>query len=890
MNKIRGSVIAKLIAWFLCISCALGTAFFGILTIVGVEEGYFGATREEILTKVYRNVNSMYSADAYQNMKHHRSQKALTDDGFRYGILQAEDLSYVDFQSRETYLDTNMTKDELLNIDKDKIYLYEIYETSDGGCEGSAYGCIGDWEDLSALESISGHLEEQNSIVRNSQYADAVCFDTVKGIFYYRSDEHYYPAQSVSLFYTDHSGAVKEYNYFFDFEKGKYFLSYYAYLDDYGQAYEIQNDVFVSGGLENRDLSEKDITNLPDEEILNLEAEDVIETEKNNSVEVTQHNYYSERIDVEKILGGSEEDGYVDLSKLKQTDFYINDWEGIELDNVRVIDGDELTLINSDTIDKKYFIASDVPGYYLDDNYTLHVAQEVEVSSYWVASLIPDVNQPVAEGSEYQSAARGIELFYLYGNNAYVTAIVLAIMTLMSFIFLVYACGYRKNQEGIVLTWFDRLPLEVISAAAFFAVLVPYGIIESIVHTDRIFLNNINLFITLIVIGAAGFCMIALWYVLSLCVRIKYGKWWRNSICYKIWHFCWKVIKKLYDNIALLWKLMLIIFVKSVFELFIMAACQAAAALVLFWLIETVLLSVAAFYAVLQINELQKAAAKMADGNLNYKVRTEKMFSPCKMHGNNLNKIGDGLSKAVDERMKSERFKTELITNVSHDIKTPLTSIINYVDLLEKEELHNEKAEEYLEVLERQSSKLKKLIEDLVEASKASTGNLEVGNELLEAGVFLTQTVGEFEEKLSLSGLELIVQKPEEQLYILADGRHLWRVVDNLMNNICKYAQPSSRVYVNLEKKDEDVVITFRNISKYQLNINGGDLMERFVRGDSSRNTEGHGLGLSIAKSLMDLIGGEMQIVVDGDLFKVILRFQMQHNENETENAGNSSD
>ena len=214
--------------------------------------------------------------------------------------------------------------------------------------------------------------------------------------------------------------------------------------------------------------------------------------------------------------------------------------------------------------------------------------------------------------------------------------------------------------------------------------------------------------------------------------------------------------------------------------------------------------------------------------------------------------------------------------NFSHDIKTPLTSIINYVDLLEKEELHNEKAEEYLAVLERQSSKLKKLIEDLVEASKASTGNLEVGNELLEAGVFLTQTVGEFEEKLSLVGLELIVQKPEDPLYILADGRHLWRVVDNLMNNICKYAQPSSRVYVNLEKEDEEVVMTFRNISKYQLNINGSELTERFVRGDSSRNTEGHGLGLSIAKSLMDLIGGDMRIVVDGDLFKVILRFELQ--------------
>ena len=231
------------------------------------------------------------------------------------------------------------------------------------------------------------------------------------------------------------------------------------------------------------------------------------------------------------------------------------------------------------------------------------------------------------------------------------------------------------------------------------------------------------------------------------------------------------------------------------------------------------------------------------------------------------------MSRAVDERMKSERLKTELITNVSHDIKTPLTSIINYVDLLSKEELYNDKAAEYLEVLNRQSSKLKKLIEDLVEASKASSGNMSVDSQQLEAGVFVTQTVGEFEEKLKAAGLELIVSKPEETVYIMADGRHVWRVIDNLMNNICKYAQPGSRVYVNLDATNIHVSITFRNISKFPLNINGEELMERFVRGDKSRNTEGHGLGLSIAQSLMKLNSGDMKIIVDGDLFKVILAF-----------------
>ena len=193
--------------------------------------------------------------------------------------------------------------------------------------------------------------------------------------------------------------------------------------------------------------------------------------------------------------------------------------------------------------------------------------------------------------------------------------------------------------------------------------------------------------------------------------------------------------------------------------------------------------------------------------------------------------------------------------------------------LLEKEDLHNETAQEYLEVLERQSSRLKKLIEDLIEASKASTGNLPVHLERLEAGIFMTQTVGEFEEKTKEAGLDLVIEKPETPVYIMADSRHFWRVIDNLMNNICKYAQSGTRVYINLEVKEAQVSITFRNTSKYPLNISSDELMERFVRGDASRNTEGSGLGLSIANSLMDLMGGTFRLYVDGDLFKVVLGF-----------------
>ena len=223
--------------------------------------------------------------------------------------------------------------------------------------------------------------------------------------------------------------------------------------------------------------------------------------------------------------------------------------------------------------------------------------------------------------------------------------------------------------------------------------------------------------------------------------------------------------------------------------------------------------------------------------------------------------------------MKSEHFKSELITNVSHDIKTPLTSIVNYVDLLEKEELGNETAREYVAVLSRQSGKLKKLIDDLVEASKASAGVLPVHTERCELGVLLDQCAGEYGERLRAAALDLVVTKPETPVVILADGRHMWRILDNLLSNVLKYAMPGTRVYLSLTREGERAVVTLRNISRDPLNLSGEALMERFVRGDSSRNTEGSGLGLAIARSLAQLQGGELDLTVDGDLFKVTLRF-----------------
>ena len=269
------------------------------------------------------------------------------------------------------------------------------------------------------------------------------------------------------------------------------------------------------------------------------------------------------------------------------------------------------------------------------------------------------------------------------------------------------------------------------------------------------------------------------------------------------------------------------------------------------------------------LNRLKRGAWEIADGKIDYKVDTKYLVLDLKEHAEDLNRIGDGMNAAVEERLKSERMKTELITNVSHDIKTPLTSIINYSDLICREECENENIKEYASVLHNQSERMKRLLDDLVEASKASSGNIDIVLAECDARVMLSQISGEYGQGLADAGLELVCSSPEDEIRIMADGRRLWRVFDNLMNNARKYALSGTRVYVSLEEVGGKAVFRFKNISREALAINADELSERFVRGDASRGTEGNGLGLSIAKSLTELQGGTFDITVDGDLFKV---------------------
>ena len=277
--------------------------------------------------------------------------------------------------------------------------------------------------------------------------------------------------------------------------------------------------------------------------------------------------------------------------------------------------------------------------------------------------------------------------------------------------------------------------------------------------------------------------------------------------------------------------------------------------------------------AVLQLERLFESGKKLAEGDLDYQIDTRNMKWKFKQHAQDLNHIRLGISRAVENQMKSERMKTELITNVSHDIKTPLTSIINYVDLLKKEELNNKMALEYIEVLDRQSKRLKKMTEDLVEASKASSGSIPVVFERIDIVEFIDQAIGEYTEIFQTKGLKVIVNSSDAALYVPADGKLLWRVFDNLFTNINKYAQVDTRIYVDINQRNDKIMVAIKNISSEPLNISADELLERFVRGDSSRTTEGSGLGLSITRSLLELQKAQFTLDIDGDMFKALITF-----------------
>lgn len=479
----------------------------------------------------------------------------------------------------------------------------------------------------------------------------------------------------------------------------------------------------------------------------------------------------------------------------------------------------------------------------------------------------------------YTLLASVISFGYTMRYTVYPIGAAALLLAIICFIALMCVSARKPNSDELFPGALNGVPIDLLIAAfIFFCVM---GILCS-----DVFLGDVFAIIFICIWG-----LLALLFLLGLCMsvaaRLKQKTLLTNTVVWRglklIWRIlklCVRALKKIYRGIAalfsgipLVWKTGALLAGISFAEFIVIVLCDAGGEVVLFWFLEKLVLIPAALCVALVLRKLQKGGSALASGDLGYQIDTSRMVWDFKKHGENLNSIAEGMNQAVEQRMKSERIKTELITNVSHDIKTPLTSIINYADLIGRETCDNKNIAEYSEVLVRQSERLKRLLEDLVEASKASTGNLEVLLAPCDAEIFITQISGEYEQKLTDAGLELIVNRPDKPIKVLADGRRMLRVFDNLMNNICKYSQNGTRVYISVEEDNGDTVITFKNTSREALNISADELMERFVRGDSSRNTEGNGLGLSIAKSLTELQNGTMDLSIDGDLFKVTLCF-----------------
>lgn len=457
---------------------------------------------------------------------------------------------------------------------------------------------------------------------------------------------------------------------------------------------------------------------------------------------------------------------------------------------------------------------------------------------------------------------------YFAHFNAFTT--VFGIAALLLTVFSLCLAGYVKGEDAPVARGFHRFPTDLLFLL--FAALVSVSLI---LFFDDLGSGETDIWFTALLVlpAAAAAAAAAFGCVYVYAVKLKSKTAISSMLLVRLVKWIVRLCKAASGAMNVLWKLGVAYAAGGVIGIAAILICygDGAILLILYLLFKAAELI---FFILLGINlrTLQKGAADLAQGK-SVTVENRWLFGEFKKHAEYLNSIGDGINAAVEQRMKSENTKTELITNVSHDLKTPLTSIVNYVDLLKKEPIENPKAREYVEVIDRQSQKLKKLTADIVDASKAAAGSVTMNMEPTDLTVLLGQVKGEYAERLAAAGLTLVDSISPENTTVMADGRLLWRVFDNLMNNICKYSQPDTRVYVALKEEKGEVKAVFRNISAQPLNMDAEELTERFVRGDASRNTDGSGLGLYIAKSLCSAMGGSLLPEIDGDLFKATVSF-----------------
>lgn len=866
--RIKTSILAKILAWFLIAVSGLGLVGYALLAIGMENAGFYENTYEELKEEKYSLFSERYSARVlhYLNSEKDSNQEYFADKNFNYGVIEADfwdDIEKLNLNDPKNYVESNFDFTQNLSLENMHIFQCTINENT--------------YYSFKNPNSLWGYYYISNTSDNWDRYqAKDFVYDYASGIIFAWIGSNYYPVPKVVMSIYDNNGGFTLQGFEFDAKTCGYQL-----VDNLETEFgEHQYNVWLEVAVRS-DTSEEGVLTF-----LN-EIHEAVKKGGNGSMNFTRL-----------------EDTILDMNKWSDVSITTREevYEHTEVSTEVVMDaadtdmsGNYYTEATTMGIHLSYSaIDTDTAYKNLNKEIRMQITQNGEMYAYVKPTdmksntyfVLSYQDQGFSYDKDLTLAGKTdvygqFEIIYgtLYGMRYEIFGSFFSCLAafLGAFIFLCCAAGHKKGQTELVQTWFNKIPLELYA----FTVIAVEVLCILLMDEASWNIQSLGDMFWIVVVGigilVAGLLLTA--SALEVVTRIKLRIFWKNTICYwvisKLFGGAKQAVGFIGEHTSLALKAVCVVGANAVvdFLIFIVLANESGLGFFLF-VVKCSGVLLLALSVVAQLKKLKEAGEHMAKGDLTYRIDTKGLLWDFREHGENLNSVGEGLAIAVEERMKSEHFKTELITNVSHDIKTPLTSIINYVDLMQKEEVNNAKIEEYLEVLERQSKRLKKLLEDLLEASKASAGTLPVGLEILEAGVFMVQTVGEFEEKMAAQKLELIIKKPEEAVYINADGRHFWRVIDNLMNNICKYAQPNTRVYINLEAVKDEVSITFRNTSCYPLNITSEELMERFVRGDESRHTEGSGLGLSIAQSLMELMGGKFELVVDGDLFKVILVFK----------------
>ena len=457
-----------------------------------------------------------------------------------------------------------------------------------------------------------------------------------------------------------------------------------------------------------------------------------------------------------------------------------------------------------------------------------------------------------------------------------------SVLWLIGMVWLTVTAGRKPEDEEIHLNGFDRWYTEIAAGAVIGIWLAGTIILGTLIANSSLGYSHVVVTVIVICLICGTYTMA--WFLigyLSLVRRIKAGTLWKNSLIRKVLKWIGKCSGKLADFVRAFSRntaekiKVLLVGGAFLFLQFLIIGCIFGGAEV--FLLALMAVDVAAMIFVIRkadgLDLIMDGLKKISDGELQYKIKTDTLTGKQKVMAEYINNIGGGLDAAVENSLKKERMQTELITNVSHDLKTPLTSIINYVDLMKRENPTDPKIQEYLRILDEKSQRLKVLTEDVVEASKASTGNIKLEMNDIDFVEMVQQVIGEFEEKFQEKNLTMMVHFTDEPSIIYADGQRMWRVLENVFGNVVKYAMEGTRVYAEISNRNKKVTFSLKNISAQPLNISADELTERFIRGDVARNTEGSGLGLSIAKSLTELQGGEFKLYLDGDLFKVMITF-----------------